>query len=203
MMGADAFDEMTLWFDVVATPTLVHELISNLKRTNPVKKGRRLPIDVLRSAAALLSRSHAEIPASFRKLAVGSIGGREIPMNGVTIPVDSTAGNVHGNGQMLVVETTKNQELFVAWARDEFRESDERIAGLWQDGKANLDMKAIGEQQKPFARRIAGNANSIEQVIVAVDALMEDPRRNLQVNLCRMTLAFLREDIRYGRVFEA
>lgn len=134
MMGADAFDEMTLWFDVVATPTLLHELISNLKRTNPVKKGRRLPIDVLRSTAFLLSSSHATIPASFRKLVVGSICGREIPMNGVTVPVDSTAGNVHGNDQMLVVDGAKDQALFRAWACGEFKESDERVAVLWQDG---------------------------------------------------------------------
>ena len=201
-MGADAFDEMTLWFDLVATPTLLHELISNLNRTNPVKKGRRLPIEVLRSTASLLSRSHAAIPASFRKLAVGSIGGREIPMNGVTVPVDSTAGNVHGDGRRLVVDGTKDQALFDAWARDEFRETDERVAALWQGSKANLDMKAIGEQRKPFAKRIAGNARNIEDIIVAVDALMADPKRELQIRLCRMTLAFLCEDLRYGRRFE-
>ncbi len=46
-IGADAFDELTMWFDVLATPTLLHEIIVNLQRTNPVKKGRRLPTDVL------------------------------------------------------------------------------------------------------------------------------------------------------------
>lgn len=64
-------------------------------------------------------------------------------------------------------------------------------------------MKAIGEQRKPFAKRIAGNAKSIEEIIIAVDVLMGDPRQKIQVNLCRMTLAFLREDIRYSQYFEA
>jgi hypothetical protein len=124
-------------------------------------------------------------------------------MNGVTVPVDSTAGNVHGNGRMLVVDGTKNQAVFGAWACGEFKEDDERVAVLWQNGKTDLNMKAIGEQRKPFAKRIAGNANSIEEIVVAVDALMADPRRNLQINLCRMTLAFLHEDIRYGLRFKA
>jgi hypothetical protein len=26
--------ELTMWFDVIATPTLVHEIISNLRKTN-------------------------------------------------------------------------------------------------------------------------------------------------------------------------
>jgi len=29
-----------MWFDVIATPALVHEIISNLRKTSPVKKGR-------------------------------------------------------------------------------------------------------------------------------------------------------------------
>lgn len=201
MIGADAFDEMELWFDVVATPTLLHEIISNLKRANLLRKGKRLPIEVLRSTAGLLSRNHAPIPASFRELAVGSILGDDIPMNGVTLPVNAIAGNVHSNGRMLMIDGTKDQELFAAWARGEFKESDERVATLWQDGKANMNMKVIGEQRKPFAKRIAPNARSIEEVISAVDTLMADSKQNSQINLCRITLEFLCKDLSYGELF--
>ena len=34
------YEELTMWFDVIATPALVHEIISNLRKTSPVKKGR-------------------------------------------------------------------------------------------------------------------------------------------------------------------
>lgn len=201
MMAADDLDEMKRWFSLVATPTLIHEVISNLRKTNPLRKGQRMPLDVLRTISTFLAWAHADIPASFRKLAISSANGQHIPMNGVEVPVDSTAGNVHGNATMLIVDGTKDQELFAAWARGEFRESDDRVAQLWRDGTADLDMAAIGEQAKPFARRIAPNAKALDDVVVAVDQFMANPERDVQVWLCRTLIAFLREDPEYANRF--
>lgn len=202
MLGAEAFDELTMWFAVMATPTLLNEIISNLQLTNQLKKGRRLPIDVLQSISHLLSGSHTIVPASFRKLAIGNIAGREILMNGVTVPMDTSAANVHGDGRMFAVDGTKDQKLFAAWARGEFSEIDSRTAVLWKESKNNLNMQAIGEQVKPFAKRIAGNAKSLKDVVMAVDAFMADPNRKRQINLCKMAVSFLFEEPGYARPFE-
>jgi len=40
-LSADELDEMKRWFEVIATPTLIHEVISNLRKTNPLKRGQR------------------------------------------------------------------------------------------------------------------------------------------------------------------
>lgn len=202
MIGREAFDEMTLWFDIVATPTLVRELISNHNRTNPVKKGRRLPEDVLHDISSLLARSHAVIPASFRSLAVNDLVGKPVVMNGVTVPLDGSAGNVHSGGGMLALDGTKDQELFAGWARGEFRETDARVAHLWRSGVAALDMKAIGEQVKPFAKRVGVHAKNINAVVECVDAFLANPDRQAQLDLCSVLLTFLREDHRYASRFQ-
>ncbi len=192
MLRADLIDELTKWLTPVLTPTLLREIIGNLSKEHTPRKGKMPPQDVLRALARKLKSSGAAIPVSFTKLALNDILGDTIEMNGFSVPVDSTAGNVHAKGGMLMVDGTLQQQMFARWEAGDFSDGDRVMAHAWRSGVAQVDYAQISKHAKTFVAKYADGAKAIENVIAAVDVALCDPDMDTQLYLMALLLALLK-----------
>jgi hypothetical protein len=197
MLSAKLIPELSLWFDFVTVPTLFREIIGNLKKEPSQKKGKRLPLDMLREIAGKLAQQGAAVPASFKQLALQNLIGNEVQMNGFTVPLDSSAINVHGSQGMLSVDSTMMQALLARWARGEYTPDDELVAKAWRENVEQLNMSAAAALWKSFVKSEIGDANSIEDIVAKVDSVMADPDHKGQLRLAAVLIALLRSSERY------
>jgi len=203
MLSGELIEELTLWLSIVVTPTLLRELVGNLSKHHTPKKGKLPPETVLRSLAGKLQRNSAAIPVSFKKLALNELLGSAVEMNGFTIPVDVTAGNVHSGNKMLMVDGTMQQNLFSRWAVGDHSTVDKFMAGAWREGVDQIDFSKISGHAKRFVAGYASNAKNVADVIAAVNSTFADPEQKTQIHLLAVLLVFLRAEPEYGMLFGA
>ena len=79
MLNSDEVSELSVHFKFVGTPTLIGEIIADLK-LEPSK--RRVPSDVVKARSRKMQKAHGLQPANFRKLALANIYAHEISMIG-------------------------------------------------------------------------------------------------------------------------
>lgn len=201
MLGADLIAELTLWFDLVTTPTLYHEIIGNLREPGTPKTGKRLPKDVLRGIAAKLQHGGTATPASFKSLALGNLMGEAVPMNGFTIPVSAAAANVASREGMLLVDGTAEQSLWARWAAGHYTTADQAVATVWRNGVESLNMNAVGKQWRPFVEENIGIQYDVSGIIRQVEGLLNNPSSETQARLLAILLVFLRVGPFYAAPF--
>ena len=191
MLTAEETDELGLWFDIVIAPTLVHEIIADLRRRP--SRGMRFPEGVVRTLAARLARSHGCTPANFRKLAIGNMAGAAVPMTG-QVPLDPDAANVHvsPDRKYLAYDSTKEQIVWMQWARGDFTDDDAAVAMAWRHALDNVNLKAIGTNWRQFVEEHIGSTHDISRVIERVDRLLQSQHRETQIRLSAILFAFLR-----------
>ena len=90
MLNADEVTELSMHFKFVGTPTLIGEIIADLK-LDPSE--RRVPSDVVKVLSRKMQKVHGLQPANYRKLALANLYAHEISMIG-QVPVDGSAPNV-------------------------------------------------------------------------------------------------------------
>ena len=191
MLNADEVLEFTLLFEPVGTPLLIREIISDLKK-RPASPDR-LASDVVRALARKMGQAHGVQPADFRKLAIANLLGGDVPMFG-QVPVDTTARNVQTaeGGNLLLIDSVPEQRMWDRWAAGDFSTEDEEIAAAWRTGIARVDLRAIGDGWKEFARQHFQDVPNLPQLIERVDALILDCRLDTQLELMGFILGFLR-----------
>src|SRR6266576_472905 len=91
MLNPEEVSELSLHFKFVGTPTLIGEIIADLK-SEPSE--RRVPSDVVKALSRKMQKVHGLQPANYRKLALANIYAHEISMIG-QVPVDGSAPHVH------------------------------------------------------------------------------------------------------------
>jgi hypothetical protein len=94
MLNADEVTELSMHFKFVGTPTLIGEIIADLK-LDPSE--RRVPSDVVKVLSRKMQKVHGLQPANYRKLALANLYAHEISMIG-QVPVDGSAPNVQVTG---------------------------------------------------------------------------------------------------------
>lgn len=189
MLNSEELFELSLHFFFVGTPTLIREIISDLKKK---PASRHLPEDVVKSLAAKMGTAHGIQPANFRKLAIGNLCGADVPMFG-QVPVDPSAPNVRvsRDGRGLLYDSVPEQRMWARWASGDFTTDDEQTATAWRDGLEKVNLRAIGDQWKEFARQHFGSARNLTELIAQVDGILSDPRPDIQLEVLGITLSFL------------
>lgn len=190
MLNPEEVFELSLHFFLVGTPTLIREIIGDLKKK---PDSRRLPEDVVKALAAKMGTAHGIQPADFHKLAIGNLCGADVPMLG-QVPVDPSAPNVSvsRDGKGLLYDSVPEQRIWDRWASGDFTTDDEQIATAWRNGLENVDLRAVGDRWKEFARQHFGSARNLAELIMRVDGLLSDPKPDIQLEVLGITLSFLR-----------
>lgn len=129
MLNSDEVFELSLHFFFVGTPTLIREIIADLKLK---PESRRIPENVVKALALKMGTAHGVQPTEFRKLALGNLFGSEVPLMG-QVPVDPHASNVHvsKSGSGLLYDSVPEQRMWERWSSGEFSGHDDELAEAW------------------------------------------------------------------------
>lgn len=188
MLNPDEIFQLSLHFWMVGTPTIIREIIADLKKP---PGARLLPEDVVKLLATKMSTVHGVQPANFRKLAIANIFGAAVPMIG-QVPVDSDAPNVHNVDNGVIYDSVPEQNMWRRWTEGNFTADDADVAAAWRDSLQKMDLRAVGDNWKGFVQdRFAGTQN-LAELIVAVEQFLSDPKPDIQLELLTILLSLLR-----------
>ena len=190
MLSPEEVVELGMHFNFVGTPTLIGEIIADLKLPPPE---RRVPSAVVMALSRKMEKAHGLQPANYRKLALANLHAHEISMLG-QVPVDEAAPNVHvtHDRRGLLYDSTPEQLLWARWAGGEFTADDELTAKTWRNGIDQIDLIQVGSIWKPFAIHHFSSAKNQDQLISAIDIFLKDPRPAIQREILKMTLDLLK-----------
>src|SRR5579863_6233095 len=86
MLNVDEVTELSMHFKLMETPTLIGEIIADLK-LDPSE--RRVPSDVVKVLSRKVQKVHGLQPANYRKLALANLYAHEISMIGQVLKISS------------------------------------------------------------------------------------------------------------------
>lgn len=189
MLNPAEVSELSMHFKFVGTPTLIGEIIADL-RLEPSE--RQVPSDVVRALSRKMQKAHGLQPANYRKLALANLSAHEISMIG-QVPVDEAAPNVHATHDRrgLLYDSRPEQLLWARWADGEFRADDELTATTWRNGIEQIDLDAVARIWKPFTSQYFGSPRNQDQLIAAIDIFLGDLNSEIQREVLKMTLDLL------------
>lgn len=195
-LNGDLIEEMAFYFTMTSLPTLVSEIIGDLKR--PPKADGRIGEDLVRQLAQKMTAAHGAEPPRLRSLVFGSLLGQQPPTDGLTLPVSEETQGVVGNasGSQLLVSQIPQQQMWRRWADGDFGTEDEEAATAWRAGIEATDLNAEAERWKSFAAKL-GMPNSLETVVEAVDRVMADRSRTVQTDLIGVALTAVRGEMNH------
>jgi hypothetical protein len=190
MLNPDEVSELSMHFKFVGTPTLIGEIIADLK-LEPSE--RRVPSDVVRALSRKMRKVHGLQPANYRKIALANIHAHEISMIG-QVPVDESAPNVHvtEDRRGILYDSTPEQALWARWADGDFGTEDELTATTWRNGIEQIDLEKVAALWKPFTSRHFSLAKNQDELISAIDIFLRDPTPAVQREIVNMTLDLLK-----------
>lgn len=190
MLNPDEVSELSMHFKFVGTPTLIGEIIADLK-LEPSK--RRVPSDVVKALSRKMQKVHGLQPANYRKLVLANIYAHEISMIG-QVPVDGSAPNVHvtEDRRGLLYDSTPEQMLWARWANGEFGTEDELTATTWRNGIEQIDLDGVASIWKAFTSKHFTLAKNQDELISTVDVLLRDSAPAVQREILNMTLDLLK-----------
>jgi hypothetical protein len=206
--------ELSLRFSPVGTPTLIREIIADLKK---IREGE-LPEELVSALARKMWSNAGVQPANFRIMALANLCGRAIPMFG-QVPVDTSADNVSEvDGMMLVdsvpeqrmwqrwaegadnvsevdgmmlVDSVPEQRMWQRWAEGNFNIDDEESASAWRNSLQQINLRAVGDGWKKFARKWFGTASNLRELIDQANAVVGSEKLDIQLELLGILLSLL------------
>src|SRR6266849_3782390 len=201
MLNAEEVLELSMHFKFVGTPTLIGEIIADLK-LEPSK--RRLPSDVVKALSRKMQKVHGLQPANYRTLAIANIYAHEISMIG-QVPVDGSAPNVHvtSDRRGVLYDSTPEQILWARWGNGEFESEDELTATTWRKGIEQIDLEGIAAIWKKFSSQHLNGASNQDALISALDVFLRDSAPAVQREILTMTLDLLRASAQDRRLANA
>ncbi len=201
MLNAEEVLELSMHFKFVGTPTLIGEIIADLK-LEPSK--RRLPSDVVKALSRKMQKVHGLQPANYRTLAIANIYAHEISMIG-QVPVDGSAPNVHvtSDRRGVLYDSTPEQILWARWGNGEFESEDELTATTWRKGIEQIDLEGIAAIWKKFSSQHLNGASNQDELISALDVFLRDSAPAVQRQILTMTLDLLRASAQDRRLANA
>ena len=190
MLNPEELSELSMHFKFVGTPTLIGEIIADLK-LKPSE--RRVPSDVVKALSKKMQKVHGLKPANYRKLALANLYAHEISMIG-QVPVDGSAPNVHvtGDRRGVFYDSTPEQILWARWANGEFGADDELTATTWRSGIEQIDLDGLAAIWKEFSQQHFGSARNLGELISGVDAFLRDSTPAVQREILNMTLELVK-----------
>ena len=187
-LNPEEIEELSMSFLIVSTPTLVREIIADLRQNKPVDY---IPKEMVRSLARKMEGAHAAHAAKFRKLAVINLSCQRVPMEG-QVPIDGDRPNVATMGGGFLYDRTPEQRVWQRWANGHFDTTDEETAAAWRAGIERINLKAVGQEWKGWVNERLGKVKTIPEIITAVDGLLKLNYGATQEELFDILLNFLR-----------
>src|ERR1700739_1541996 len=189
MLNPEEVSELSMHFKFVGTPTLIGEIIADLK-LEPSEKC--VPIEVVKALSRKMQKTYGLQPANYRKLGIANLYAHEISMSG-QVPVDGAAPNVHvtEDRQGVLYDSTPEQILWGRWAKGEFATEDELTATTWRNGIEQIDLDGVAALWKGFASERL-SARNLDELITAIDVFLRDPNPAVQREILDWTLDLLK-----------
>lgn len=186
MLNPEEVSELSCHFKFVGTPTLIGEIIADLKSE---RAKRALPSEVVQALSRKMQKAHGLQPANYRKLALANLFAHEISMVG-QVPVDAAAPNVRmiDGGRGLLYDSTPEQMLWERWAKGEFNTDDELTATTWRNGIDQIDLDGLAALWKQFSSRHFSSAKSQAELISVLESFLTDSDPRVQREILNMTL---------------
>lgn len=193
-LNGPLIDELTLYFTPTSLPTLISEIIADLKL--PPRKDGRIGEDIVKMLATKMTGAHGVEPPPLRLLVVVSLHGQKPPMTGQTLPVVEGTPGVKSNasGSQLMVSQLPQQAMWARWAAGDYSTDSQQAATAWRAAIDATDLAIERDRWKPFAAQL-GNPTSLEDVVVAVDRVMTDRRPRTQRDLINAALTTVRGSV--------
>jgi hypothetical protein len=201
MLNPEEISELSMHFKFVGTPTLIGEIIADLK-LEPSERGVRS--DVVKALSRKMQKTHGLQPANYRKLALANIYAHEISMIG-QVPVDGAAPNVHvtEDRRGVLYDSTPEQALWARWADGEFGTEDELTATTWRNGIEQIDLGGLAKIWKEFSSLHFGSTRNQGELISALDVFLKDSAPAAQREILTMTLDLLKASAEDRRLAHA
>lgn len=170
-LSYDEFSRLTVHYRVAAPRVLVYELLGDLS------KYEAQPDRAAHLVKTLSRNLHCTMPkvcADARDMAMGSLLGRQVPLDG-RIPMPDGIPIVDSEGKRgIVFDTPPELEAMFQWHLGRFTE-DERASSLhWREAIRALDMEAFQRFLRKFHPRLE-NLGTIADVVHYVDAMLMQP----------------------------
>jgi len=190
-LNGNLIDELTLYFTATSLPTLISEIIADLKLP-PLKDGR-IGEDIVRQLAVKMMGAHGAQPPPLRSLVVGSLHGQNPPMDGLTLPVMTGTPGVRSNatGTQLIVSQIPQQETWARWAAGDFSTEDDQVATAWRTGIEATNLEVERKRWLPLSKQLGGPL-TLEGVVAGVDRILADRRATTQHDLIHIALDVVR-----------
>jgi hypothetical protein len=190
MLNPAEVSELSMHFKFVGTPTLIGEIIADLKLP---PDERRVPADVVKLLSKKMQTVHGLQPANYRKLALANVYAHQVSMIG-QVTVDASAPNVHvtADRQGLYYDSTPEQRLWERWASGEFNTEDELTATTWRKGIEEIEPEKVAAHWKPFTAKHFSMAKNQNELITAINVLLKDSTPAVQREILEMALELLK-----------
>jgi hypothetical protein len=184
-------DELTLYFTPTCVPTLISEIIADLKK--PPGTDGRIGEDLVRQLARKMTGAHGAEPPPLRSLVIGGLHGRTPPMDGLRFPVMAGTRGVYSNegGSQLIVSQIPQQEMWNRLAAGNFCTDDEVAAKAWRAAIDATNLEVARKEWEPFANRL-GSPTTLRGVVEGVDHFMKDRDAAVQLKLVQLALQIVR-----------
>jgi hypothetical protein len=179
MISPQEMDELGLNFRIFVTPTLISEIIADLR--HPAPRDGKLPEKIVMALARKMAGGHGIQQMHFRPLGMANINQQEVPMFGQVI-VDGKAPNVLKTADQrgVVYDSLPDLEMWERWAVGDFSEPDKSRAAKWRSQIELIDVPGISSHWKDFCTKYLSRAKSIEDVIDIVETEIVNSRNPVE-----------------------
>lgn len=174
--------ELSAWFEIVCIPTLLNEIIADLRLTNP--RGR-VPEDVVALLAHRMNQGGATLESidALDLAYTEFMTNRSVPMEG-SVPVAGPQVKSSIDGKYVLYDSTVQQRMWSRLASKQFDDGDIKAAEEWRSRTGKMDLPALRHKWKPFVTDTLGNPPaSIEAIVRAIDNYMSTREVSVQQTL--------------------
>ena len=168
MISPREMDELDLNFTIFVTPTLISEIIADLR--HPAPRDGKLPEEIVMALARKMAGGRGVQQMHFRPLGIANLNQHDVPMFGQVI-VDSSAPNVltTADKKGLVYDSLPDVEMWERWAHGDFSEPEKLRAAKWRSQIKLIDIPGISSHWEDFRTKYLSCAKSVEDVIDIVE----------------------------------
>ena len=170
MLSPDEVFELSIFFDLVGTPVLRREILTDLEERSD---GTRMPRQVVQALAAKMVNAPMQ-PINHRAAVFNNLFGHEISMTGA-LCFDASAPNVRrGPDGGIFIDLVPEQRIWRQWAAGDFSPIDEHLARRWRSQVDEIDTQSLRDHWKDFAQRhFTRSAREYADIVSVLGGMMD------------------------------
>ena len=180
--------ELSIFFDLVGTPVLRREILTDLEGRSD---GTRMPRQVLQALAAKMVSAPMQ-PINHRRAVFNNLFAHEISMTGA-LCFDASAPNVRINPDGgIFIDLVPDQRIWQQWAAGDFSPIDEHLARRWRSQVDQIDTESVRAHWRDFTQQHFMECKNVSDIVSVIDEMMDRFDYRDQGEFLRITLDFLK-----------